>query len=111
MRKWAERPMGSWVRIGMSMAVLPLLVSMVVVHFMMANQALGAFDDVAQRYRDERAPVAELRIGIWESAVHVEAFLESRQDTHLSSYRAQRIAIEGNFARLERGLADDPALG
>lgn len=94
----------------MSLAVLPLLVSMAVVHFVMSHQALGAFDDLAVRYRDEQGPLSDLRAELWASASPVESFLESRQATAADLYRARRVAIEATFARLRDVLATDPTL-
>jgi diguanylate cyclase (GGDEF)-like protein len=102
--------MSSWVRLGMSLAVVPLLVSMAVVHFLMSHQALGAFDDVAARYRDERAPLNDLRIELWEAQAPVSAYLEDRQPTEPALYRERRVAVESGFARLQTVFASDRAM-
>lgn len=102
--------MTSWVRLGMSLAVVPLLVSMAVVHFLMSHQALGAFDDVAARYRDERAPLDDLRVELWEAQAPVAAYLEDRQPTEPALYRERRVAIESGFARLHSVFATDRAM-
>ena len=94
----------------MTLAVLPLAVSSLVLHVFVNGRALGAFDDVAARYRDQTAPLASLQISLWKAADAVEEYLDTHEVRHATAYREHRGRIEASFASLEHELVAEPRL-
>lgn len=107
---WARRSLSFWVSFGMALAVLPLVISALVVHVWLHGQAIAAFDDVAARARDEVRPLQRLQVELWEATVPVEEFALSRAPRHATAYREQRVAIERGFQQLDRAFGADAPL-
>src|SRR5690242_16520914 len=107
---WSKRSLSSWVALGMSLTVLPLVLSAVIVHIWMHGRAIRSFDDVSTRYRDEAMPLQRLQVALWEAAAPVDEYLDSRESTLRTQYRDLRVVIDGRFAELSRAFGSDEAL-
>jgi diguanylate cyclase (GGDEF)-like protein len=108
--KWSERSLRSWVAIGMTLAVLPILASGLVDHLMLEKGVIADLRDVAARQRDQIDPAQQLRIALWEAAVPLNEYLDTHQAREVGAYRAQRILIEAGFAKLHEQLSSDHEL-
>jgi diguanylate cyclase (GGDEF)-like protein len=108
-KRWTERSLLAWIAIGMALTVLPLAISSVVIQVFLNGAAIAAFDDVATRYRSQISPTQHLQVVLWEVAVPVEEFLDAREPTQQSAFRALRVEIQTGFSGLDGTLASDPA--
>lgn len=108
--RWQRTSLAVWVVLGMALAVLPLAASAVVNHLYFDRAVLSAFDDVSTRYRDQIAPTQRLQVLLWEAAVPVDEYLDSRAAEQRLMYRELRVEIEQTFSRLPAALDGEPEL-
>ena len=108
--EWTKRSLSFWVALGMTLTVLPLIVSGLVVGVWLHGRVVGAFDDVASRGRYELRPLHQQQVAMWEAAVPVEEFLSSHDPGQPAAYRELRVQIEQRFQELDRVFAREERL-
>jgi diguanylate cyclase (GGDEF)-like protein len=97
--KWSERSLSFWVGLSIVLTVLPLVIAACAIHVL--SQSVAAdYDDLSLRYRDQVVPLRQLEVSLWESATHVDNFVETREPRSLEALTAARERIRVDLRQL-----------
>lgn len=97
--KWSERSLSFWVALSIVLTVLPLVLAAVAIHLL--SQSVAAdYDDLSVRYRDQVVPLRQLEVSLWESATHVDNFVETHELRSLEALTAVRERIRVDLRQL-----------
>jgi diguanylate cyclase (GGDEF)-like protein len=105
---WKGGSLRFWIGVGMTLTVLPLLISSVVHHVIVVRSVIGDFQDVAARQRDQLMPAQQLQVSLWEAAEPIDLYLIDGDPGQPVAYRLVREKIETRFAHLHGALGLEP---
>lgn len=103
-----DRSLRFWVALGMLISLAPLSLSAMFSQFVLNRGVVEAFQDVAERQRNELGPVQNLRILIWDTLVPVDEYVNEGGAQRPLLYRELRNRIETAFAEVRVHFTDDP---
>jgi len=105
---WKAGSLRFWIGLGMFVSALPLLVSAVLHHTVVARPLIGGLQDVAGRQRDQLIPAQQLQVSLREAIGPIDLFLAGSDPAQPPAYRQIREQVETRFARLLGALGSEP---
>src|SRR5690242_5378432 len=104
---WRNASFRFWIGVGISVIVLPLVVS-ALLHTLVVRSIIGDFQDVAGRQRDQLIPLQQLQTDLRSAAGPIDTFVLRSDPAQPLAYRKLRGQIEAGFSRLNDALKADP---
>lgn len=100
---WRNVSFRVWIGVGMSVAVLPLVVS-ALLHTMVARSAIDDVQNVAVRQRDQLIPLHQLQADLRSAGEPIDIFLLGGDPAQSFEYRTRREHSETGFVRVTDAL-------
>ena len=104
---WNGGSLRARVAVAIATAVLPLAISAVVGYFLLSHGVIDAYRHVAQTQSSKIDPAQRLQIDLLEAEDQISEYLVTGDLAFRKSYRADREAVEADFAQLHREFAPD----
>ena len=107
--QWTGRSLRFWIALGMTLAVLPLVLSAAGGYLLLKHGVILGFQDVAARQRFQVEPTQRLRLLLWDAVPPVDEFVDEGDPSRSAAYRTIRQQIEASFASVHTAMHSEPA--